>query len=150
MIQFYKQRIEDGPNAGGLNSNEIALNPMMLHLIAKYSQWFNHNSNTSEKVLREMTKMATKEFKDEEARYHEERMKELQEKRFLEQKLEQQRKEEGDRRRREEEEQAKVELQNKITRWKNLAEKARNLCCFMSTEEIQFLRDEERIVLEQK
>ena len=78
----------------------------------------------------------------------EERMKELKEKRLLEQKLEQQRKKEGDRRRREEEERAKVELQNKITRWKNLAEKTKNLCCFMSAEEIQFLRDEEHIMLE--
>lgn len=118
----------------------------MPHLIAKYSEWFNSNSNTSEKALREMTEIAIKEFKGEETRYHEERMKELRETKMLEKQLEQQRKEEEDRRRREEEENAKAELQRKIAKWKSLAEKARNLCSYMFIEDIQFLHNEERIV----
>ena len=145
VIHHYKQQMEDGADAG---SNEIALNPMMPSLIAKYSQWFMQNSNTSEQALREMTEIAIKDFKSEEERYHEERMKELREKRLLEKKLEQQQKEEGDRQRREEEERAKAELQTKIKRWKSLAEKAKNLFCFMSDEEIQFLHDEERIMFD--
>ena len=87
-----------------------------------------------------------KAFTDEMESYHEQRMRELEFQRKREEEEMRKMREREERRRREEEERRKEELKQKVMRWQQLDEDARNLICFLSVQDYEFLKKEKETV----
>ena len=147
VVEYYRMKLEAGPNDGGANSNEIALNTEIPGMIAKYSDWLKTDINEkSTAEIIEKCKEMKKAFTDEMERYHEQRMKELEIQRKREEEERRKNREREERRRREEEERRQEELKQKVIRWQQLDEDARNLTCFLSAQDYEFLKKEKETV----
>ena len=148
VVEYYRMKYNEGPNAGGVNSNEIALNSNIILLVDKYSSSLKKgdlNLKSTEEIIKTCEEMK-KEFTDEVQRYHIERMKQLEEERKRREEMERIRRIEEEKRRKEEEERKKEELKQKVMRWQKLDEDSRNLICFLSAQDYEFLKKEKEVV----
>ena len=146
VVEYYRMKYNAGPNDDSGNCNEIALNSKIPDMIAEFSNWLkNINDKSTDEIISHCKEMKDM-FKKEMDTYHKRRMEELEIQKKREEEEERKRREEEERKRREDEERRREELKQKVMRWQQLDEDSRNLICFLSVQDYEFLEREKETV----